>query len=106
MTGKKKITKAEARRREKFMRIASYTGSIVNLIMLSDDVHQVLFSVDGTIVRATRRRDHGKIRKNGNCEIVLTIGKPNLAERRHIALFKSSSTIPGECWRMKREEKS
>ena len=41
------------------------------------------------IIRATRRAYKGKFKK-GNVEIILTMGKPNFAERRFIAKCKKA----------------
>ena len=40
------------------------------------------------VIRATRRTYKGKILKNGNIEILFTIGRPNYRERKYIKLMK------------------
>lgn len=46
---------------------------------------------DREIVRATRRLVRGKIPNSKNIELILTIGRPNYAERKFIKLCKKAS---------------
>ena len=86
---KKPVSSAQLKRMESFRRVARHTGTVVNTIMLNDDIYQcTLFADNKTVIRGTLRRYKGKILKTGNKEIMLSIGKPNFREREKINRWK------------------
>jgi hypothetical protein len=62
---------------------------VVEIILGGGAIQATKYFSDILIVRARRRLFGGKITK-GNVEIVLTIGKPNYAEREFIKLCKKA----------------
>ena len=70
-----------------------FKKTILNVIecLLSADAKMAIKYLDkDKIVRASRRAFKGKFSK-GNIEIILTIGKPNYAEREFIKKCKNFS---------------
>ncbi len=61
---------------------------ISNIINLENVIKVTRFVGEKQIVRATRKLYGKKIRKAGNIEITLVIGKPNYAERELIKDLK------------------
>lgn len=63
---------------------------VVQAIMNGGTVRATKYVSNKLIIRATRRLFQGKIAKNGEIEMVLTIGKPNYLEREFIKVCKEA----------------
>mgnify|MGYP001567465722 FL=1 len=59
----------------------NYYNEVIEAVLGDDVVKATKFISPTEIVRAVRTRYHGKLRKVGNVEISLTIGRPNYLER-------------------------
>lgn len=66
--------------------------SVVEILMRSDARRATKFLTDKQIVRATRKVVKGKFidKVGNNLEIILTLGKPNFAEREFIKACKKA----------------
>ena len=73
----------------------NYYNEVIEAVLGDDVVKATKFISPTEIVRAVRTRYHGKLRKVGNVEISLTIGRPNYLEREFIkACVKSGEPFP------------
>ena len=68
----------------------NYYNEVIEAVLGGDVVKATKFISPTEIVRAVRTRYHGKLRKVGNIEISLTIGKPNYVEREFIKACKKA----------------
>jgi hypothetical protein len=71
-------------------------AEMVDEILVNGAYKATKYLSDKLTVKATRRRYNGKIRKSGNVDIVLTIGKPNYEEREKIKQAKKAGQGPIE----------
>ena len=64
-----------------------FLGQVSSEIYYGKDKRTTKYVSEKLVIKATRR---GKYRKNGNVEIVLTIGRPNYIERKFIKCCKKA----------------
>ena len=73
----------------------NYYNEVIEAMLSGNVVKAVKYISPKEIVRAVRTRYHGKLRKVGNIEISLTIGRPNFIEREFIkACVKAGEPFP------------
>ena len=73
----------------------NYYNEVIECVLKEGVVKAVKYISPKAIVRAVRTRYHGKLRKVGNIEISLTIGRPNFIERQYIKkLVKEGQLFP------------
>ena len=65
-------------------------AEMVEEILIGGAYKATKYLSDKLTVKATRKRYKGKLRKGGNVDIVLTIGKPNYLEREFIKKAKKA----------------
>jgi len=64
--------------------------AVIAMLMANNAISATSYLGPKVIIRAVRKRYNKKINKRGNIEIMLTIGKPNYAERKFIKLCKKA----------------
>lgn len=64
--------------------------SVIENLLRTDAWRTTKFVSDKVIVRATRKTFNGKLSKQGNLELIVSIGKPNYKEREYIKLLKKA----------------
>lgn len=67
-----------------------YFGQVVEAVLQNNVLRATKFIDSKTIIRATRKRFHGKIVKRGNVEMMVTVGRPNYAERNFIKTIQKA----------------
>jgi hypothetical protein len=72
-------------------RTGQYVDKVVSALLRSGARMATKFVDPKHVVRATRRRYRGRVSTKGTQEIVLTVGRPNYAERAFIARAKRAS---------------
>ena len=80
----------------------NHYNEVIEAVLGEGVVKATKFISPKEIVRAVRTRYHGKLRKVGNIEISLTIGRPNFIERKLIKkLIKEGQFFPVRNLRLK-----
>lgn len=67
-----------------------YVQDVVNATITGLYVKAVKYVSPKFIIRATRTKEGGRIKKGSNISITLTIGKPNYMEREFIKLCQQA----------------
>lgn len=67
-----------------------YVENVIGVLIATKAHRATKYISDKQIIRATRRGYNNQIRKGENIDIVLTIGRPNFAERKFIKMCKNA----------------
>lgn len=67
-----------------------HVARAVNHLLLSDAHKATVYLSSTEVVRATQRLTRGRLDRQGNIDLVVTIGRPNHAERKFIRLCKKA----------------
>lgn len=67
-----------------------YLPEVVDALLVNKARIATKFITPKLVVRATRRRERGKLPTRGNFDLSVTIGRPNFSERQFIRACKKA----------------
>ncbi len=66
-------------------------SQVLDYVVIGEAIKATKYMTDKHVIRAVRKTFKGKILKNRNIEITLTIGRPNFLEREFIKKCKKAN---------------